>query len=443
MADLNYYFGPWQRDAEQGAWVAPSGTVGLLDFGSLNDCALSPSAIDQRGIGLFCIPRSLTLPSEYDLLDSGDCREIQVIDAHRNIVEAVLGVRIEAGGTLAEACAALFAAGDPTGQERWKPLTPTREGVYEIHLGGHSTIFARKFDGPADKTWNKLKDLLRHDLQRHDDECKAEAKALKDAAKELRKQNRNGNSKKAEREKQAAAMDARADKVENHAEKVLDAMCRKYKCDPIELSQTIRRGNAKTTISDAFDSAIGNYTSYEASTWANASGACGKTTNDTTHNVMRFDDYSLSSADHYCQAEVLWSFDPLYFGPAARFSSSAGTCYHVSGEWKADLYKMVTGTRTWLGRGTIAHANVSGETWKIDCAGSTITGWVTGGDNCVLTDTSISSGVKFGLYAYRVNLSPYFLRFGSIDATDGIATGHPTTKRFGGVPFTAVNKGVW
>jgi len=104
MADLNYYFAPWQRDAEQNAWVPPGGTVGLLDFGSLNDCALSPSARDMRGIGLFCTPRATTLPSEYDLLDSGDCREIQVTAAHINLVEAVLGVRIDAiGKTLAKA----------------------------------------------------------------------------------------------------------------------------------------------------------------------------------------------------------------------------------------------------------------------------------------------------------------------------------------------------
>jgi len=416
MADLNYYFAPWQRDAEQNAWVPPGGTVGLLDFGSLNDCALSPSARDMRGIGLFCTPRATTLPSEYDLLDSGDCREIQVTAAHINLVEAVLGVRIDAiGKTLAQACAELFGAGDPTGQERWKPLTPTRDGQYEIHLGGHSTIWGSKFDGTQDKTWNKLRDLLRHDLQRHDDECKAEAKTLKDAAKKLRKQ---------KRDKEADACDARAAKVENHAEKVLDAMCRKYGCDALELSTTIRRGRAQTTISDTFDAAIGGYMAYvSANTWVNASGACGKTNGDGSHCVMRFDDYSLSAADHYCQSDTLWSFDPMYFGTAARFSSSAGTCYHVSAEWKVELYKMVTATRTWIGRGSTAHTNVSGETWKIDCTGSTITGWVTGGHNCVLTDTSISSGTKFGLYAYRPNASAYYLRFGSIYATDGIAEG--------------------
>jgi len=437
MADLNYYLGPWRRDAEQNAWVAPSGTVGLLDFGSLNDCALSPSARDMRGIGLFCTPRSVTLPSEYDLLDSGDCREIQVIDAHRNIVEAVLGVRIEAGGTLAEACAALFAAGDPTGQERWKPLTPTREGVYEIHLGGHSTIFSRKFDGPADKTWNKLRDLLRHDINQHDRECKAEAKRLRDAAKELRKQKKNT---------EADACDARAAKVENHAEKVLDARCRKYRCLPSELSQTIRRSKASTTIQDDFNRADGDTIGNQL-TWTETAGDW-----DTSSNRAMVTGYStlsdaraessLSDDDHYAQAVITGGIYE-YGGVNCRFSSSARTYYTFRicfASSDNSLRKYVDGSGTTLAYNYYTPA--SGATIKVDITGTTLKGFDGGTEKASATDSAISGNYRCGLIAYLPS-QPNDIFFDDFYATDGIAEGHPTSKRFGGVPFAAVNRGVW
>jgi len=422
MADLNYYLGPWQRDADQNAWVPPSGTVGLLDFGSLNDCVLSPSAIDQRGIALFCTPRSITLPSEYDLLDSGDCREIQVATAHRDLVESVLGVRIDAGGTLAEACAALFASGDPTGQERWKPLTPTREGLYEIHLGGHSTVYARKFDGPQDKTWNRLRDLLRYDIDQHDKECKAEAKKLKDAAKELRKQKKS---------KEADACDARAVKVEFHEEKVLDAMCLKYRCLPTELSTTIRRGKAQTTISDGFSAAWSGYTNYAESggtaTWT-SSGGYGYKTGDSQIGYA-CNDTNLSSSDHYAQVEHYWAFLNKVAGVCARFSSSALTCYiaydDVSGH--IAIYKVVSATRTFLARSSTydEYSHASGETWKQEASGSTQTGSRIYGGNTATkstTDTAISTGMRIGMFDQRDNAgSGYGSKFDNFYATDGIA----------------------
>ena len=423
MADLNYYFGPWQRDAEQGAWIAPTGTVGLLDFGSLNDCAISPSAIDQRGIGLFCTPRGTTLPSEYDLLDSGDCREIQVTTAHIDLVEAVLGVRIDAAGmTLAQACAELFGAGDPTGLERWKPLTPTREGLYEIHLGGHSTIWGSKFDGPSDKTWNKLRDLLRHDLQRHDAECKAEAKTLKDLAKELRKQ---------KKDKEVDACDARAAKVENHAEKVLDGICLKYGCDPLKISTTIKRGKAQTTINDTFDATWAGYTVYNegggSSTWTSSGGYGYASSNNSTGYA--FNDTNLSSADHYAQASHYWGLINREAGACARCSSSALTCYtaydDVSGH--VAIYKIVAGTRTFLARSSAydAYSHSSGEVWKQEASGSTQTGThVDSGISKSTTDTAISTGVRIGMWDRRDNGgSGYGSKFGSLYGTDGIAEG--------------------
>lgn len=419
MADLNYYLGPWQRDAEQNAWVAPSGTVGLLDFGSLNDCALSPSAIDQRGIGLFCTPRAITLPSEYDLLDSGDCREIQVTTAHRDLVEAILGVRIDAGGTLAEACSALFSAGDPTGLERWKPLTPTREGLYEIHLGGHSTVYARKFDGPADKTWNKLRDLLRYDLDQHDKECKAAAKSMKDAAKELRKQNKY---------KEAGACDARAAKIEQHAESVLDWMCIKHNCRPEDLSQTIRRGKARTTITENFTRADGD-TIGNLLTWTEVAGdfdtasnrAQLQTSGDSAPSARA--ESALSSADHYAQCNCYGATGAAaQCGPAIRFSGSANTHYFAQSLFDYGsmfLSKMVAGSKSTLATPTASYS--SGVLTKLDGSGSTLTMYYNGTGLSPTTDSSFTN-LYTGIWGYWSGggEKPSYANF---EASDGMPEG--------------------
>lgn len=416
MADLNYYLGPWQRkrpplaDAPDAwAWAPPDEAVGMLDFSSLPDCGTSPSTVDMRGIGLFCVPRAVTLPSEYDLLDSGDAREIQIATAHRDLVEAVLGVRIEAAGTLAEGVAALFASGDPMGQERWKPLAPNSGGMYEIHVGGHSSIWSRKFQGPTDPAWNRLRDMLRFDLKQHDDDCKVEARRLRDEAKELRKQ---GKDKEAdERDRQAAY-------TEPHAESVLDWMSRKYQCAPTELNTEIRRGRASTTISDSFSGTLGAWTQ-DRGTWEIASGEVWKTAVHTQFDLLRHNT-ALSSADHYTQAKVTYGWE-TYAGPCTRCASSV-TGYFAVNYTSATLYlfKLVSGTETSLG--SFAKSVVEYDVVKLSSSGSSHTGYANGSAGTPITDTAISGNLYAGLTMYYGSSST----LDNFEASDGLSGGHPS-----------------
>lgn len=325
MADLSYYLGPWvlSEDGPPG-WTAPAGTHGLLDFGSLPSCATSPDSEDHRPIGFFAIDPAESLSLDYLSLGRGDCRELKPSEQLRKEVGTVLGVTPE-GDTLCDWLVSLFDNGDPTGQNRWKPLVPTRAGEYEIHLGGHSRIWTAKH-AVGDKRWNRTRDILRADLVQHDRECKAEAKQLRDLEKSLRKA---GKTKDADKAKDRAAA------VEFHAENVLDAICRKYRCEPTEISTEIRRGRARTTLTESFDKADGALGPDQP--WGIFAGGAGVTSNQCvltdngTFGAMIRCTSPLSASDCYAKLKSVNLNDGYSYNNQAaaviRLSATGFTCY--------------------------------------------------------------------------------------------------------------------
>lgn len=328
------------------------------------------------------------------------------------------------------------------GTQPLKPLMPTREGDVELYLPLHSLVRRVPFGtwNPTGNVYhNRVRDLLRADLQRHDDENKAEAKSLKALEQELRRQGKT---------KDADKVAARAVIVENHAESVLDAMCRKYSCDPLELSATIKRGRAQTTISDTFSASLTGWTTVTGG-WAtrDAGGGDYRAGSTSATSAMRHDT-ALSDDDHYSQAVVFYTGSTAVFygnGPAIRFSSSALTCYYCQPEpdsyGQFGYYKHVTGTSSRL-TGQTNRAFSSGQVIKFNVSGSTLTGYSNGVASSDLTDTAISGNLQTGIIT-RQTYASYGLEFDDFYATDGIAEGHPAIKRFGGIPFAAVNRGVW
>lgn len=419
MANFTYALGPWVRrqlDERQACWDAPDHADGRICLGSLPDCALSPLAEDHRPVGFFCFKPDYTPPLDYLILGTGDCREIQPSSKIRSDAGSVLGVTPE-GNTIADWLGYwLFSAGDPTGESLWKLGTPTRGGEYEIYLAGHSLVWADRFAGVADRRWNRLRDLLRADLNKHDKECKAEAKALKSLAKKLRK---------ASKDKEADKADARAAKVETHAEDVLDAMCRKHKCPPEQLSTEIRRGRAKTEISDDFSGDLGDWTQVSGS-WAIISGTLQKTDSHGRDSVIRHDT-QLSATDYYAQAKIgTDKSDYFSHGILCRYED-ADNYYraYVTNGTSLLFLKRVGGSNSYLGT-TSSCTWASLDTAKFDANGSTLTGYENATQRLQTTDSSLSSGLYSALILTYQNYSSIGThRFDDFYATDGLVAGNP------------------
>lgn len=418
MADLCYYLGPWQRASDgPPGWTAPPGTRGLLDFGSLPSCGMSPDSEDHRPIGFFAIDPAESLSLDYLSLGRGDCREVKPSETLRKEVGKLLGVTPK-GDTLCNWLVSLFDGGDPSGQDQWKPLVPTRAGEYEIHLGGHSRIWTAKH-AIGDRRWNRTRDILRADLAEHDRECKAEAQTLKALEKSLRKAGKAADADKAS---------ARAARVENHAENVLDAICRKYGCLPTEISAEIRRGKARTSYADNFDgadnAALGKQLSWTEITIA----AGGGVTWDNYSNTARFQggvgatgaaraDSDVSSADHETTADVVQHGTGAHtIAVCARFSSSANT-YYRTGHYGFGGVKFVA-KRVADASTTLTSSSGAASPAAIDCGadGTTISGLALSA-----TDSAISSGTRGGLEGYAGNSTTEQWDNYLID--DGIAAG--------------------
>jgi hypothetical protein len=113
----------------------------------------------------------------------------------------------------------------------------------------------------------------------------------------------------------------------------------------------------------------------------------------------------LSSSDHSCQLEQSLTVATLTArncAPTVRYSSSANTCYHgkqfagSSGTGIRRIAKNITGTMTNLGTGT--SSNAQDATCKISCDGSSIKIYSAGTLLETITDTSIASGTRCGIF---------------------------------------------
>ena len=412
MANFTYALGPWVRrqlDERQACWDAPDHADGRICLGSLPSCALSPLAEDHRPVGFFCFKPDYTPPLDYLVLGTGDCRDIQPSSEIRSDAGSVLGVTPE-GNTIADWLGYwLFSAGDPTGESLWKLGTPTRYGEYEIHLAGHSRVWVDRFAGVADRRGNRLRDLLRADLDKHDKEGKAEAKSLKSLAKKLRN---------ASKDKEADKADARAAKVETHAESVLDAMCRKHKCPPEQLSTEIRRGEAKTEISDDFSGDLSAWTQVSGS-WVIVSGTLQKTDKHGSTDVIRHDT-QLSATDYYAQAKI--GTDNYWTHSIVCRYEDANNYYRasVTGSVNLAFIKRVGGSNSSIGL-THSCTWASLDTEKFDVNGSTLTGYEDATQRLQTTDSSLSSGLYSALILVYDNSSDLGTpRFDDFYATDGL-----------------------
>lgn len=437
MADVNYYFGPWQMraDGPMAGWHAPEGTVGLIDFGSLPDCEQADGTLRPRG--LFCVPRAQQLPAEeYDLIDSGDCREIVVTEAHTTRLKGICNVDLSQfhGVTLAQLWHEMLMAGDPTGAGAWKPNVPTHRGVWEVHLGGHSQIFGRRYS-PRAAGASQVLDVVLHDFSQLLIDVANEREAIKQersqVAKDKDKGSKEEKEKRAKRDEWLAKHDAKLAELPG---KVLRANADKYRIDPMQISKDVEPRRPTTTISDDFTRAdgtgIGNQLTWTAvsGTWETVSNRARlATASDGSIRVARAES-DLSSSDHYAQ-EVMYGINDWYaqHGQAVRLSASENTCYvHQQSRWEGYYSiwcKHVTGTRTVLANGNDGGLpNADGDTGKGEVSGGNLTGYRNGSTCETVVDTAISSGTRTGIWQYRWGAG-YDPRADNFEAADLLAPG--------------------
>ena len=155
-----YYIGPWvwRTDPEMGQyWDAPTGAIGRIDLRPYAACAQAGGSHPQN-YGFFATDKPL-LDLKYLLLATD-------IDAaiKPDIIEGVatkLKTPALKAKTVRELLVELLTvAADPDQINRTSCLMPKQNGMMEIHLGGHSVVWQRPFEGKSDPAWPNIQQVV-------------------------------------------------------------------------------------------------------------------------------------------------------------------------------------------------------------------------------------------------------------------------------------------
>ncbi len=367
---MKYWLGPMFWDAKflSGVWRPPDGVVGTIDMRSI------PGHADA-GFALFQTPDEIDLGSDYRFFGQGVITDIFPKEADRSVFASMLGMKTVDGDVLTDWLAsALTLYSDPSGDSAVKPLLPNANKAFEIHLGGQ-LIWTKPWDLNTPEATAALA-LLQSDYQLI--KVASQDGQLKDDLQHLR---------------------------------VLDALIEKYGGDEAtfgELDAT--QLTHETTITETFPSAapaFGGDLSWTeiVGDFANVGSNTGGYTGATQFVWARADS-DLSSSDHTVRENVLsqLSFGSVSgSGPAARFDSSATTCYQTylyEGSNDQLLYKTVAGATTQLD--SVAVTITLPVFITISCNGSNIKTFQGAPVRNNITDTAISTGIRGGSVALQL-----------------------------------------
>jgi len=158
---------------------------------------------------------------------------------------------------------------------------------------------------------------------------------------------------------------------------------------------------------------------------------------------------AMATADHYAQVSVLSSSHAAVAAPQVSVregnaaSETAYLHYLITSGGASEasvLYKFVAAVGTQLQSTAFAWAAATEYLIRIEASGSSISRSIDGTPvGTPVTDTSIPSNVYTQMRAYG---EAGYQQFNDFQAGD-LVEGHPAIKRFGGVPFAALNRGVW
>ena len=378
---MRYYLGHWQWTTANGmaCFAPPAGVVGCLDLGTLPQMSVGGA---DRGRLLCWTHDAVTLPSEYELLGVGDCREINTDGAMLDKFQSLVGYRPHGDKLVDAVWDCLEGGADIDGAIGPLPLVPTTRGNLELHFAGHSVVKSRRFKWGSDAASPKLKQLLRKEFR-------------------------------------GLLQNAKAGKLKDnkHHLRVLDYWCDKYGVSdwrefvPANLQKDVPgRVKHETTITDNFNRADGSLgSSSEGWSWTVTGGSWAIDTNrakSTSTNSYARAEFDLSSADHYAQMSVVGGFSsPANSELLVRQSASVAFTHYMyvvregSSSTTHRIYKAIVGVYTLLS--TVAETSpVAPFTMRNSVNGSSITGSI-GGVSKIgpLSDTGISGNLRTGMSA--------------------------------------------
>ena len=394
-----YYMGRWEWYQEIGTkalatdfdyWRCPGGNcAGLIDLRSIPQ--MSRAGGTPEGYGFFVYEEPQLNPSLYYL---GNSLNYPLIGSQKQWIEENLSlVQGITQSTILDVLYTdlLILNGDPTGQDRWKPLRGSLKTGVKLYLANE--LVKREEFTQDHRAFQGTIDVFQADYSR----LKSEGMAIE----HLRKVT-------------GAKMQALFGRMDDD---LLEPLLGPNAADGW--------GRPSTTITESFpgtsDTFGGDLSWTEVlGDYDNVSDkGVDNTANDGWGSARA--DSDLSSDDHYTEVITTWTGDnSSAAGPCVRFAAGAETHYvftlNASGD-DAKIRKVVTGTVTDLDIKPFTLAAET-KTVKLTVDTTTLTGLVGGVQTNTTTDVAISSNLRTGLRSYTgAPLFPIH-QFTSFEAAD-------------------------
>lgn len=349
---MSYYLAPWRwlDDERAGpSWSIPEAS-GLIDL-----------RLDPTVGGWALAKADALLPDGFLLADDlGSTRR-------KADIEKEMGLPLVSGNVLGIVEELLLLSGRQL-------ILPTHSGRLEIHLGGK--VYDRAFLGEADPVWLAILAKKRSDFT-----------AVYAAAGDILARKWLGNEM-------------------NRVRLPWD------RAELISGDSRITPLKPTTTIGDDFTDTDGVALSAHtpsganafAGSWTIVSGddytiVSNRVSATGTAIMLARAEVDLSSDDHYAETVIGGVSSNRINGPCVRFAGAANTYYAYMRDRDGVndlLRKYITGTPTTLQ--SVATLNASSATVRVQCDGSTITGYVNGTEYASATDTDITGNTRTGIF---------------------------------------------
>jgi hypothetical protein len=426
-----YYIGPWETDPEDGTYVPPAGTVGLIDL----------SGDTPGSIGFFATEKAL---DDSTLIALGDEKGTRIdsykpTEAQRVAWGKALSLTTPKEATLLDLLwDVLTVDSDADGIAHAKPIMPTSKGSFELWLGGHSLVRTRKM--PSDVTtvphWPKMQSVLRADYSRARAESESERASLLRPGAALRKR-LDVMAERAGLTRREVVTQLRK-RLADHPRKWLGYQARKYRLTAAQASALITDDGAapispETSYSDTFTrtgSDLGTGWSDDGSNAWTTDGdeAVVASGGSNPCYAVYTSDLSGSDMEAYTSAARITSGGGSRLGLAVRMS--ADTNYmggaNTRGTDNIEIRRRYTIYETSL-LSTPTVATLGEGPWEITLTadGSTITVDVDGESDNV-TDTAVSSGTRAGLEFRQQYGAAYWADWSAEDLASATTTSRLT-----------------